>query len=68
MTAAKELLYKYIQSTERVFAEIKLNNEKVYVNREKATSIVDLAKRYLEDAKYYQNRKEFIFIMYLKPQ
>lgn len=59
METAEELLSKYIQNTEPVFAEIKLSPEAVYVDREKAGSIVDMAKRYLEDAKYYRDRKKF---------
>jgi len=59
MTAVKELLSKYIQNTERVLAEMKLSRDAVTVEREKARDIVDVAKRYLEDAKYYRDRKQF---------
>ena len=59
MSAVKELLSKYIQNTERVFAEMKLSPDAVHVDREKARDIVDMAKRYLEDAKYYRDRKQF---------
>ena len=59
MTAFRELLSKYIQNTERVFAEMKLCQDEVYVNREKSRDIIDVAKRYLEDAKYYRDRKQF---------
>ena len=59
MTAVEELLSKYIHNTERVFAEIKLSREVVYVDKEKTSSIVDMARRYLEDAKHYQARKKF---------
>lgn len=59
MTAVKELLSKYIQNTEQVFAEIKLSRDAVYIDREKTREIIDVAKRYLEDAKYYRDRKRF---------
>ncbi|KPV63961.1 MAG: hypothetical protein AOA66_0542 [Candidatus Bathyarchaeota archaeon BA2] len=59
MSAVKELLSEYIQNTERVFAEMKLSPDAVHVDREKARDIVDMAKRYLEDAKYYRDRKQF---------
>ena len=59
MTAIEKLLSKYIHNTERVFTEIKLSHEAVYVDREKTSSLVDTAKSYLEDAKYYQDRKKF---------
>jgi len=59
MAAIEELLSKYIQNTEQVFAEIKLSQDAVYVDREKTSSIVDMARRYLEDAKYYRDRKQF---------
>jgi len=59
MTTAKELLSKYIQNTERVFAEMNLSPDMVYVDKEKTRNIVDAAKRYLEDAKYYRDREQF---------
>ncbi len=59
MTSAQELLSKYIQNTERVLAEITLSRATVNVDREKINSVVNTARRYLKDAKYYQDRKEF---------
>jgi len=59
MTAVNELLSKYIQNTEQVFAEMKLSQDAVYVDRKKTREIIDVAKRYLEDAKYYRDRKQF---------
>ena len=59
MVAVKELLSKYIQNTERVFAEMKLSRNAVYVEREKTMEIIDMAKRYLEDAKYFHDVKRF---------
>jgi FAD synthetase len=59
MTTIKQLLSKYIENTEQVFGELKLCQKVVYVDREKAKEIVDAARRYLEDAKYYQAKKRF---------
>lgn len=59
MAAVEELLSKYIENTERVFAEIILSRDAVCVDGEKVNSIVDMAKRYLKDAKYYRDRKQF---------
>jgi FAD synthetase len=51
--SAEELAVKYIQKAERALAELKIINieERFDVRRVKA--VVDEAKRYLEDAKYY---------------
>lgn len=59
MTTVNRLLAKYIQNTERVIAEIKLYHESVHVDQEKTRSIVDVAKRYLNDAKYYQENQKY---------
>jgi FAD synthetase len=52
----KELVSKYIQNSARVFTEIKITQDSVQVDGEKAQSVVKTAKRYLEDAEYYQKR------------
>lgn len=57
--AVDKLLSKYIRNTERVFAEIELSHRVAHIDRKKASNIVDTAKRYLEDAKYYQQKKRF---------
>jgi FAD synthetase len=54
-----ELVSKYIRNTERVLAEIKVVQDLKRVDEEKVKRVVDHAKRYLEDAKYYEERKEF---------
>ena len=59
MVAVKELLSQYIQTTEQVLTEIKLSQEAVHVDKENTNSIVDMALRYLEDAKYYEDTKKF---------
>lgn len=55
----KELASKYIQNTDRIFAEITLSQNAVYIDREKTKKIINAAKRYLEDAKYYCAKKQF---------
>ncbi|MDH5268123.1 MAG: DUF357 domain-containing protein [Candidatus Bathyarchaeota archaeon] len=52
----EELVSKYIQNSERVFTEIRVTQDPIEVDEEKAESVVETAKRYLEDAKYYQKR------------
>ncbi len=55
----RELVSKYIRNTERVFAEMKIISGSTHVDEEKVKRVVDHAKRYLEDAKYYEERKKF---------
>ena len=56
----KELTSKYIQNSERVLAEIKLATDVVVIDEEKIKGIIESARQYLNDAKYYeqQNRLE----------
>jgi FAD synthetase len=56
----KELVSKYIRNSEKVFAEIKLATDVVVIDEEKINGIVESARQYLNDAKYYeqQNRLE----------
>jgi FAD synthetase len=51
-----ELITKYIRGADRVVEEIGELPEKVQVNEEEAKTVFDWAKRYLEDAKYYQEK------------
>jgi FAD synthetase len=50
----EELVAKYIRGAERVIQEIGQLPEDVHLKREEAKKVFDWAKRYLEDAKYYQ--------------
>ena len=52
----EELVAKYIRGAERVIKEIGEIPEDVRLNREEAKTVFDWAKRYLEDAKYYQEK------------
>ena len=51
-----ELITKYIRGADRVVEEIGELPEKVQLNEEEAKTVFDWAKRYLEDAKYYQEK------------
>jgi FAD synthetase len=50
----EELVTKYIRGADRVIKEIGEIPEEVHLNEEEAETVFDWAKRYLEDAKYYQ--------------
>ncbi|PVX24448.1 MAG: hypothetical protein CW716_10000 [Candidatus Bathyarchaeum sp.] len=49
-----ELITKYIRGADRVIKEIKEMPEDVHLKESEAATVFDWAKRYLEDAKYYQ--------------
>jgi FAD synthetase len=52
----EELVTNYIRGAERVIQEIGQLPENVHLNEEEAKTVLDWAKRYLEDAKYYQEK------------
>jgi FAD synthetase len=54
----QELLDKYIENTEDVLAKIQ-TTKSMQISNEKVSSVIETAKRYLEDAKYYRDRKRF---------
>jgi FAD synthetase len=54
----KTLVSKYIWSADRAFSEIK-TIEKSKVEAGNLERVLESAKNYLEDAKYYMERKEF---------
>jgi len=51
-----DLITKYIRGAERVISEIKEIREDVKLNNKEAETVFDWAKRYLSDAKYYQEQ------------
>ena len=51
-----ELITKYIKGAERVVQEIGQIPADVHLNEDEAKTVFDWAKRYLEDAKYYQEK------------
>ena len=54
----KELTSKYIQNSERVLAEIKLATDVVVIDEEKIEGIIESARQYLNDAKYYEQQNK----------
>ena len=50
------MVTKYIRGAERVIKEIGEIPEGVRLDRKEAATVFDWAKRYLEDAKYYQEK------------
>jgi FAD synthetase len=56
MTDIEELITKYIRGADRVIKEIGELPNNVQLNPEEAKTVFDWAKRYLEDAKYYQEK------------
>ena len=51
-----ERVTKYIRVAELVVQEIGQLPKDVHLNEEEAKTVFDWAKRYLEDAKYYQKK------------
>jgi len=49
----QELTSKYIRNTELVFKELKLAQDVVVIDEEKIKGIIENARRYLDDSKYY---------------
>ncbi|MBE0513255.1 DUF357 domain-containing protein [Candidatus Bathyarchaeota archaeon] len=54
----EEMVSKYISNTERVFGEVRRVSSSVHLNEGKIENVIETAKRYLEDAKYYQRRSK----------
>ncbi len=52
------LVTKYIGSAEKVLAEMQQTQGTLAVNEQQVTNIIDYAKDYLEDAKYYKAQKK----------
>ena len=55
----RELVSKYIQNSEKVFAEIKIRKEAKIRSLKQITEVVEYAKRYLSDAKYYGEKQQY---------
>jgi hypothetical protein len=52
----KELVSKYVASAEHVFSEIKIADCGAGFSVDDVRRVVELAKAYLQDAKYYRDR------------
>ena len=57
--SSETLLLKYVQNSEKVLAEIKLKQDVIVLDEDKIREIIDYAKRYLVDAKYYGEKRQF---------
>jgi len=53
------LVAKYICNTGHVFAEIKIVQNKSSLSKEKIEQVIETAKHYFTDAKYYQEKNKF---------
>jgi FAD synthetase len=53
------LVSKYIASAEQVFNEMQISETPVQLDINNVKGVVEFAKAYLEDAKYYKDRKRF---------
>jgi FAD synthetase len=54
----ERLVSKYVKVTERIFTEITISNVVSSVDKEKVEGVIEHAKRYLEDSKYYQKKNK----------
>jgi FAD synthetase len=55
----EKLVSKYMASTEHVLSRMEIAGSSVNLNVDDVTKVVESAKAYLEDAKYYRKRKKF---------
>jgi FAD synthetase len=55
----EELTAKYIRNTESVLSDTRVIKDLRQVNRDKVDSVIGTARQYLEDAKYYRERRKF---------
>jgi FAD synthetase len=55
----EELVSRYITSAEHVFSELEIDGTRIKIDVGDITKVVDSAKAYLEDAKYYRDQKRF---------
>jgi hypothetical protein len=53
------LVSKYIASAERVFCEMEVVGDTLSLNVDSVRKVLDFARAYLEDAKYYRDKKKF---------
>jgi len=55
----ESLVAKYVGSTEHVLKNMETVEDSININAENIGKIVQCVKAYLEDAKYYRDRKKF---------
>ncbi len=57
--SSQALLSKYIRNSEKVFAEVKIRQNAEIPNQKQVAEVVECAKRYLNDAKYYGEKHQY---------
>jgi FAD synthetase len=55
----QELAVKYIQKAEKVFTQLKIDKKSGPHDTEKLRYVLEEAKRYFNDAKYYLDEKKY---------
>jgi len=55
----EELVSNYITSAENVLCELEITETRAKIDAVSIKNVVESAKAYLEDAKYYRNRENF---------
>ena len=57
--SVQALLFKYIGNSEKIFVEIKIKKEAETPSPEQIAEVIEYAKRYLSDAKYYGEKQQY---------
>jgi len=57
--SSEKFAAKYIVSAEHVFTEMKVSKTAINLDVKSVKNVVECAKAYLEDAKYYRRKKKF---------
>ena len=57
--SVEEMAARYIEKTERVFEELKMIRKPECLDSSRVEEVVEEAKRYLKDAKYYLDKRQF---------
>ena len=55
----EELVSKYVASAEHVFCEMEIVETRTNIDVISVNKVLEFAKAYLEDAKYYRDKKKF---------
>ncbi|MEM2465361.1 MAG: DUF357 domain-containing protein [Candidatus Bathyarchaeia archaeon] len=55
----EERAKRYMVKTEKALKNIRILGESILINEERVVGVIEEAKRYLKDAKYYFDRKEY---------
>jgi FAD synthetase len=57
--SAQSLLSKYVKNSEKVLTQIKFKQDTQTPLKDQVSEVVDYAKRYLSDAKYYGEKQQY---------